>query len=193
VIALFVNVGLLRQQLPRSARIHGIVTDGGAAPNIIPERAAALFWVRALEDDVLEHAYARVVECAQGAAAATGARLELRTVAGESPPMRPNLPLADLYRQQLALLGLPETDHAADASIGSSDITHVSRVVPTIHPNFPIGTELQLHTRAFAEATKSPAGAAGLLEGARALALTVLELARTEAARAAVASAHRAT
>jgi len=85
VIALFVNVGLLRQQLPRSARIHGIVTDGGKAPNVIPERAAALFWVRALEDDVLENAYARVVQCAEAAAAAAGAQLELVHVTGESP------------------------------------------------------------------------------------------------------------
>ena len=70
----------------------------------------------------------------------------------------PNLPLADVYRRQLARLGLPETDHAPDASIGSSDITHVSRVVPTIHPNFPIGRELQLHTREFAEAATRAGG-----------------------------------
>jgi amidohydrolase len=191
VIALFVNVGLLRQQLPRSARIHGIVTDGGKAPNVIPERAAALFWVRALEDSVLDDAYARVVRCAEAAADAAGARLELVPVPGESPAMHANLPLADLYRDQLDLLGLPETDHAPDASIGSSDITHVSRVVPTIHPNFPIGENLQLHTRAFADATTRDRGAQGLLEGARALALTVLALARSESARAAVAAAHR--
>jgi amidohydrolase len=190
VISLFVNVGLLRQQLPRAARIHGIVTDGGKAPNVIPERAAALFWVRALEDDVLQNAYARVVQCAEAAAAAAGARLELVHVSGESPPMQPNLPLADLYRRQLDLLGLPESHHAPDASIGSSDITHVSRVVPTIHPNFPIGENLQLHTREFAAATTSARGEQGLLEGARALALTVLELARSPDARAAVAAAH---
>jgi amidohydrolase len=188
VIALFVNVGLLRQQLPSGARVHGIVTDGGAAPNIIPERAAALFWVRALEEPVLDDAYARVVRCAEGAAAGTGTRLELVHVGGESPPMRANLPLADLYRSQLDLLGLPETAHAAGESIGSSDITHVSRVVPTIHPNFPIGENLQLHTRAFADATTRPSGSQGMLEAARALALTVLELARSDSARAAVAS-----
>jgi amidohydrolase len=192
VISLFVNVGLLRQQLPRSVRIHGIVTDGGRAPNVIPERAAALYWIRALEEDVLDDAYARVVQCASGAADATGTRLELVRVTGESPPMHPNLPLADLYRRQLALLGLPETDHAPDASIGSSDITHVSRALPTIHPNFPIGTDLQLHTREFAEATTRASGEQGLLEGARALALTVLELARSESARTAVAAAHPA-
>jgi len=157
---------------------------------VIPERAAALFWVRALEDDVLENAYARVVQCADAAAAAAGARLELVAVTGESPPMQPNLPLAELYRGQLDLLGLPESHHAPDASIGSSDITHVSRVVPTIHPNFPIGENLQLHTRAFAAATTSARGEQGLLEGARALALTVLALARSADARAGVAAAH---
>ena len=191
VISLFVNLGLLRQQLPRSARVHGIVSDGGQAPNIIPERAAGLFWVRALEGDVLEDAAARLVACAEGAAAATQTRLEVLPAAGESPPMHANLPLADTYRRQLDHLGLPETAHAPGKAIGSSDITHVSRVVPTIHPNFPIGQNLQLHTRAFAEATAQPGGEAGLLEGARALALTVLELAHSASTRDAVAEAHK--
>ncbi len=188
VIALFVAIGLLRQQLPRGARIHGIVSDGGQAPNIIPERAAARIWVRALEDDVLEDAAARVEACALGAATATGTRLELLRGTGASPSMRPNLPLADTYRRQLEYLGLPETAHAPNEAIGSSDITHVSRVVPTIHPNFPIGTDLKLHTRAFAEASASPGGEQGLLEGARALALTIAELARNAAIRGAVSA-----
>ena len=102
--------------------------------------------------------------------------------------MRANLALADTYRRQLEFLGLPETAHAPNQAIGSSDITHVSRVVPTIHPNFPIGTDLKLHTRAFAEAAASPRGEQGLLEGARALALTVAELARNPAVREAVAA-----
>jgi amidohydrolase len=190
VIALFVGVGLLRQQLPRTARIHGIVTEGGTAPNVIPERAAARFWVRALDEATLEDAAARLLACAEGAARQSGARLEVRRLEGESPPLRANLALAGLYRRQLERLGLPESPHAPDESIGSSDITHVSQVVPTIHPNFPIGSELKLHTRAFAEAAASPAGEAGMLEGARALALTVLDLARDPAAREAVAREH---
>jgi amidohydrolase len=186
VIALFVAIGLLRQQLPRGARVHGIVSDGGAAPNVIPERAAARVWVRALEDEVLEATVARVLACARGAAESTGTRLEILEQEGVSPPMRPNRALASVYRRQLERLGLAETEHAPDQSIGSSDITHVSRVVPTIHPNFPIGTGLELHTRAFEAATRSPAGEAGILEAARALALTIHELARSEEAREAV-------
>jgi amidohydrolase len=187
VIALFVAVGLLRQQLPSGVRVHGVVSDGGRAPNVIPERAAARFWVRALDDAELEDAARRVRQCAEGAAAATGTRLELREEEGSSPPMRPSPALVDLYRHQLTEMGLPETGHAPDESIGSSDITHVSRVVPTIHPNFPIGRDLRLHSREFAEAAAGPGGEAGLLEAARALALTIQTLARSPRARQALA------
>jgi len=101
--------------------------------------------------------------------------------------MRPNLALADTYRRQLARLGLEESAEGPGEAIGSSDITHVSRVVPTIHPNFPIGAGLELHTREFAAATVRPSGDAGLLEAARALALCVLELVREDSTRQAVA------
>ncbi len=176
VITFFVGMGLLRQQLHRDVRVHAIVSEGGEAPNIIPERAAARVWVRALSVDSLEDAERRVLACAHGAAESTGTRLEVRGIEGTSPPMKANLSLAGSYRRQLSSLGLAETGHAPDQNIGSSDITHISRVVPTIHPNFPIGTGIALHTRAFAEATTSEAGAAGLLEGARAMALSVLEI-----------------
>jgi metal-dependent amidase/aminoacylase/carboxypeptidase family protein len=184
-----VAVGLLRQQLPSGVRLHGIVSEGGEAPNIIPERASARFWVRALLDHELANATTRLVDCAEGAAAATGTRLELREEGGSSPPMRANLPLAAVYRRQLQALGLPETDHTPSESIGSSDITHVSRAVPTIHPNFPIGSNLQLHTREFAEATQRPMGEEGLLEAARALALTIAELAASPEVRQEVRAA----
>jgi amidohydrolase len=188
VIQTFVAVGLLRQQLPRGVRVHGIVSEGGEAPNVIPERAAARFWVRALDEAELADAATRVLACAEGAALATGTRLEVQEAESTSPAMRANLSLAGLYRDALVELGLPETDDPPDARIGSSDITHVSRVLPTIHPNFPIGQNLKLHTREFAEAAASPAGEAGLMEAARALALTVYELARSPEARAEVAA-----
>jgi amidohydrolase len=188
VILLFNGVSLLRQQLSASVKVHGIISEGGRAPNLIPERAQALFWIRALEDAILEDAAERVEACAAGAAAATGTRLEQRALESSSPPMRPNLPLAGAYRRQLEFLGLRETPHEADRCIGSSDISHVSQLVPTIHPNFPIGSDLQLHTREFAAAAASPEGEKGLAEAARALALTVLELTLDPDLRAAVAA-----
>jgi len=189
VIQLFVSVGLLRQQLPRDVRLHGVIHDGGQAPNIIPERAGAKFWVRALEPDHLADAAERLLACARGASESTGTRLEVQTLGGSSPPMKANLPLASAYRRQLDYLGLLETDHAPSQAIGSSDITHISEAVPTIHPNFPIGEDLALHTRPFAEATHTARGEAGLLEGARAMALTVVELANSPALREEVAAA----
>jgi amidohydrolase len=190
VIQLFVAIGLLRQQLPRTVRVHGVVTDGGRVPNVIPERAAARVWVRALDDAELAAAAERVLACAQGAAAAAGAKLEVREEEGCSPPLLPNLALAGVYRQQLERLGLPEFGPPADAAIGSSDITHVSRVLPTIHPNFPIG-DVELHTRELAAAAAGEAGRRGLLEAARALALTVHALCRDPEARSAVAEEFR--
>jgi metal-dependent amidase/aminoacylase/carboxypeptidase family protein len=178
VIALFVALGLLRQQLPRGVRVHGIVSDGGKAPNIIPENAAARVWVRALDDAELEDAALRVVACAQGAAMSTGTTLDVNGEAGASPPLLPNLALAGVYRRQLERLGLAESGPGPGDAIGSSDITHVSRVVPTIHPNFPIGDGVEIHSRSFAQAVASEAGERGLLEAARALALTVHDLAR---------------
>lgn len=177
VVTFLVSLGLLRQQLPREVRVHGIVSDGGQAPNVIPERAAARIWVRSLDEALIAETSERVLACARGASEACGARLEVLEEAGASPPMHPNLSLARCYGRQLEWLELPETAHAPEQAIGSSDITHISRVVPTIHPNFPIGERLQLHTRAFAEATTSVQGEAGLLEAARALALTAAELA----------------
>lgn len=189
VISLFVAIGLLRQQLPLDVRVHGIITDGGKAPNIIPERASAEVWVRALDPKHLADAEACLFECAQGAATTSGARLEIVPTLGCSPPMKANLPLAAAYRRQLEYLGCEESSHAPNQSIGSSDITHISRVVPTIHPNFPIGENLALHTRPFAEATATARGDAGLLEGARAMALTIVELVHSSAVREDVARA----
>jgi metal-dependent amidase/aminoacylase/carboxypeptidase family protein len=158
---------------------------------VIPERAAAELWVRALDPAALDDAADRLRRAAEGAATATGTQLEAEELESSSPAMKPNLALAACYRRQLERLGLPESEHAPEQAIGSSDVTHVSRALPTIHPNFPIGRELQLHTRAFAEAAAGAAGEAGLAEAARALALTVLELARDPALRAQVADEFR--
>jgi amidohydrolase len=186
VVSFYVAVGLLRQHLPRDVRVHVIISEGGTAPNVIPERAAARVWVRALSTSTLQRASERVQACARAAAVATGSELEVVAAGGSSPPMRANLALASIYRDQLEALGYLETDHAPTDCIGSSDITHISQVVPTIHPNFPIGRGLQLHTREFAQATQSDQAKEGLVEAARALALAARDLARSSELRAQV-------
>ncbi len=178
VILLFNAVSALRQQLPDSVRVHGIVTEGGRAPNIIPERAKAYFYVRGDTLDVMGDAAARVKECAAGAASASGCRLEVEEGAYTLSPMKANPVLAETYRRALALMNLPESDAPVNRNRGSSDIGNVSQVVPTLQPNVPIvsGRRVEIHTRAFAEATTKPPGIEGMMEGIRALALTGYDL-----------------
>lgn len=178
VLLLFQGIAALRQHLPAGVRVHGIVTEGGRAPNIVPERAQAYFYVRGEDDAEVGAALSRVRACARGAAKASGCRL--RTEEGPYPlsAMKANPVLADAYRRALATLGLRESGAPTDRNRGSSDIGNVSRVVPTLQPNVPIssGERVEIHTRSFLAATTTPAGIRGMMEGVRALALAACDL-----------------
>ena len=192
VLMLFQGIAALRQHLPDTVRVHGIVTEGGKAPNIIPERAQAWFYVRG-EDDELAAAVRRVRECARGAAKATACRLRMEEGPYTLSAMRVNPVLAASYRKALSLLGLPESGDPPNRNRGSSDIGNVSRVVPALQPNVPIssGARVEIHTRSFAEATTSPSGIAGMMEGVRALALTAYDLYADPSIAAKARKAHR--
>jgi len=177
VIQTFNGINALRQQLRQDVRVHGIITEGGVAPNIIPERAAAHFYVRADDLAELERAKERVVACAEGAALATGCRLQVDADPRIMAPLKVNRTFSALYSAQLAYLGLPESESQPDRNKGSSDIGNVSQIVPTIHPHVPIGDGINIHSEAFARATVSDKGKAAVAEGATALALTAAELA----------------
>lgn len=177
VIQTFNGISALRQQLRQDVRVHGIITEGGVAPNIIPERASAHFYVRADDLAELERAKARVLACAEGAALATGCRLQVDADPRIMAPLKVNRIFSDLYSAQLAYLGLQESENQPDKNKGSSDIGNVSQIVPTIHPHVPIGDGINIHSEAFARATVSGKGKAAVAEGATALALTVAELA----------------
>jgi amidohydrolase len=176
VIQTFNAVNALRQQLRQDVRVHGIITDGGVAPNIIPARAASFFYVRAEDLDSLYVVKRRVIACAEGAALATGCTLSIEEDRRVLAPFRVNQTFADLYAAQLEYLGLAEADSPADRNRGSSDIGNVSQVVPTIHPHVPIGDGIHIHTPGFAAAAGSERGGEAVLEGARAMALTTIDL-----------------
>ena len=183
VIQTFNGINALRQQLREDVRIHGIITDGGVVPNIIPEKAACYFYVRA--DDLAEVARVRerVIACAEGAARASGCRLEVAAEGSLLAPLKINRAFYDLYSAQLTYLDLAEATAPADKNKGSSDIGNVSQVVPTIHPHVPIGEGLHIHGAEFARATVSRMGKMAVLEGAKAMALTALDLATSSALR----------
>lgn len=176
VILLFNSIGLLRQQVRSDVRIHGIITDGGKKPNIIPERAAASFYVRANDLKELASVKERVINCAKGAATATGCAVDIGNGGDLNAPMKINMAFIDLYRGVLKTLGLKEDLQPPEKNVGSSDIGNVSQIIPTIHPHVPIREGINIHTREFAEATVSPEGHRALMEGVSTLGLTVMEL-----------------
>jgi len=176
VIQLFNNVAMLRQQVRPDARIHGIVTNGGAAPNIIPESAAATFYVRAAKIDDMWDLARRVEACAEGAATATGC--QVKTIRMEHPyePMKRNAPLLDAFRANMAALGIEESPEIPDR-LGSSDVGNVSQIIPTIQPLVQIApTGTPIHSRLFEAAAVTALARDGMLKAASTMAMTTVDL-----------------
>jgi amidohydrolase len=175
-VATFNAVAMLRQQMRPDCRIHGIVAEGGAAANVVPERAVADFNVRGPSLEAMWALHRRVVACAEGAAAATGARLTIRQHPDVYEPLKRNRALNDVFAGNLAAAGLAEGPAVPDR-LASSDIGNVSQVTPTIHAWVaiaPLGTAI--HTREFATAAVAPPARAGLLAGAKLMALSAADL-----------------
>ncbi len=171
------NISALRQQLTDDVRIHGIITHGGAAPNIIPDYVAAEFLVRAAEKDHALAVLAKVEDCARAGALAAGAEVKLTRGEKYYANMVPSTVLADLFDANLAALGrevqLPEPNER----MGSTDMGNVSHVVPALHPYVAIAPdEVAGHSPQFRVASASQEGHAGLLDAAKALAMTAVDL-----------------
>ena len=177
MVLAFNAINSLRQHIRGDARIHGIITDGGEAPNIVPAHSAATFLVRALDGDYLAELKDRVLHCFKGAAMASGARLEYAWKNRPYAPMKNNMNLAGLFKQNLESLGRTVDDFDHRSGLGSTDMGNVSQVVPSIHPTIAIAPrEVLLHSPEFATATVSEAGHNGLLDAAKAMAMTVVDI-----------------
>jgi amidohydrolase len=178
MILTFNAVGLMRQQLRDEARVHGIITHGGAAANIVPDYTRAEFYVRSSDGTYLEELARRLVAGARGAAEATGCRIEVSSAGLTMLPIRHNRTLIARYEAHVRSLGETLGPASAAQGGGSTDFGNVSQVVPGLHGYFKVGEgdDLRAHTPAFAEATQSEAGLAGMVTAAKALALTALDL-----------------
>jgi amidohydrolase len=177
VIQTFNNVSMVRQQVKPSSRIHGIVTSGGAAANIIPEFASCLFYVRAAELGYMWDLHRRVIACAEGAATSTGTRLKVIDY-GESAyePLKRNATLLETFRANLHAVGETESPEVKDR-LGSSDVGNVSQVLPCIQPLMKIAPEgTPIHSRAFEAAAAAPLAHAGTLKAAKVMARTTYDL-----------------
>jgi amidohydrolase len=177
MILSFTAINSLRQHIKDGARIHGVITDGGEAANIVPAHSAATFIVRAQDNAYLEELRPRVVDCFTGAAVATGARLEHRWDDASYASLKNNLTLARLFCQNMERLGRKMQMNDPDHAFGSTDMGNVSHLVPSIHPFVAIAPrEVLAHSPEFAAAAASDAGRQGMLDAAKALAMTVADL-----------------
>jgi len=175
---LFYNaVSSMRQQLKEEARVHGIFTHGGDAPNIIPEKVEMAFYIRALDREYFQEVIARVRQCAQGAAKSAGCKVSIKQRGMVYDPFYPSYPMGQAFRANMAAINAPEDDFSETEEIGSSDIGNLSQVVPSLHPEYAIGGREDInHSRNFLEAVISKKGHAAALAMTKAMAMTVYDL-----------------
>lgn len=172
VIQLFNGIGALRQQLPDDVRIHGIITHGGDAPNIIPEFASARFYIRAESWKKTEETAEKVRAIAKGAALATGAKVVIERFQNVVKDLVPTPVLDQVLAEALTAVG-EEVIVEKRKGKGSTDAGNISYEVPTAHGGIKIGPDdLAGHTVEFREAAKSEKGDQAIITGAKALALT---------------------
>jgi len=174
LISLFVSVGLWRQQLRPTARVHGIIREGGTAANIIPDRTAAWFMIRADNDAEYRQMRDRFRRMCEAAAQATDTTVEV-TFSGGATTMRNNRVLVERFRANMAAYGI--ADQGDDPNAGSTDMANVSWVCPTIHPELAIAPEgTPGHSIRFRDAAATPQADETTLLAATLVAQTAYEL-----------------
>ncbi|WP_456277746.1 M20 family metallopeptidase [Bacillus sp. AK128] len=178
VIQTFNSINALRQHVKSDVRIHGIISEGGKAANIVPDYAVAQFYVRASNRSYVNEVAEKVKACAQAAGIATGARLEISNYEFSYDDMITNELLSDTFTDNLVSLGVDPTEIIVQNSdSGSLDMGNVSYVVPSIHPYIQITTErAACHTPEFQQAAMSEMGKEGMMLGAKTMALTGLDI-----------------
>ena len=179
VIHLFTGIDALRQHLREDVRIHGIITDGGKAPNVVPDFAAANFMLRSRDREYLHEVVDKVRRVAEGAAQITGARLEVLPAHPLYENVRPNAVLAQAARANAQAVGMPLDAAPVGWNGGgaSTDFGNVSQALPAYYLRFAVSRQpVPGHSTAMAEAAKSDFGHDSAIATAKVLALTVCDL-----------------
>ena len=181
-----VAIGLLRQHLRPTDRVHGIVTKGGDAANIVPASTSATYMVRARTLEELGEVYARVVRCFEAGALATGATLAIDRDRAPYSEMRHDRELVGLYQRNAEALGrvFPTSDELPRRGPGSTDMGNVSLAIPSIHPTIAIESDGAVnHQPEFAAACATASADQAVLDGAVAMAWTAIDAATDPAVR----------
>ena len=174
VVLTYNNINALRQHIKEDVRIHGVITHGGEAPNIVPEYAAARFFIRSKETDYLEEIEKKVRNCANGAALATGTKVKITRFCNFYQSMKTNKNLANVLRSNLEQLHI--RIDGKKLGMGSTDFGNISQVVPSCELAVNIGKKVTPHTIEFAKAARSPNGYETMISAAKVLAMTTVDL-----------------
>ena len=178
LVIAYQGIAALRQHIKRNERLHGIIVDGGQAPNIVPETAAGRFFARAASIDELTALKKRVDGCFRAGAEATGATLEIDWCEADYMDIHYNAPLAECFKANAESLGREFFPYdKLPASIqGSTDMGNVSHRVPSIHPMLAAAPiHCAIHNPEFTKWAGSEMGDAAALDGAKALAMTAID------------------
>lgn len=177
LILFYQGLKTLRQTFTKETILAGIITNGGTAPNIVPDQAAAKFTVRALSSDYLEGTVLPGMRrLAEGIALATGTTVETVHYEPLFKELKNDPALLTFYKHNMSLLGEEITLLEEDDADGSTDVGNVSHCIPTIHPDITIGSGITAHTPQFAEAATSDYAQQRILVGAKAMAMTAIDL-----------------
>ncbi len=168
----------LRQHIRDNERIHGIVTEGGAAPNIVPDLASGQFYVRAANAEDLAKLKPRVQACFEAGAKGSGCEVEVNWAGVDYLDLNTNWPLADQFQKHAEAIGRDFIDfeQAKGFGAGSTDMGNVSHRVPSIHPMLAVAPpNVVIHNPEFTRWAASEKGDAAVIDGAKALALTAAD------------------
>ncbi|HEY9312707.1 amidohydrolase [Williamsia sp.] len=172
-----VSLGLLRQYLKSGQQIHGIVSDGGSAPNIVTAHSELLYYLRAVDESSLSDLRERAEACFAAGALAAGCTYEISPVSPTYVELRHDQRLLEAYRGAIADLGREAMPAALEGvrPLGSTDMGNISHVLPSIHPMIGIESNgAGTHEIEFAAAAASPSADQAVVDGALALAATAV-------------------
>jgi metal-dependent amidase/aminoacylase/carboxypeptidase family protein len=181
-----VAIGLLRQHLIPGQQLHGIVSNGGTAPNIVPAHAELLYYLRAGTAELLDELTVRASACFAAGAVATGCTHEIRTVSPTYAELVHDPVVSEIYRERIVELGRmplpPELE--AQRPLGSTDMGNVTRALPGIHPVIGIDSgDAVTHQPEFAAAAVNASADRAVVDGALALAATAAQVAQDQSQR----------
>lgn len=176
VIQLFNASNSMRLHLKDNCRIHGIITEGGTVDNIIPESATAIFNIRALTNEYLEHIVKMMEDCAKSSALATGTTVEIKQVGNLYKEVKNSKYLEMIFKSNFEFIGEDVIARDINQGIGSTDMGNVTHILPGIHAYIKLSENAVTHTKEFAKLSGGEKGRVALQKSSIVLAMSGLDL-----------------